>query len=76
MTRPSEQMIAILSGTMQPYEADEAVQSWLRLPVYNMAVRVLSFGTKEARRAELERIKGELVRVMVEAECNRIYRVK
>lgn len=73
MARPSQQMSAILSGTMPPSEADDAVQSWLRLPVYNMAVRVLSFATKEARRLELERIKGDSVRVMVEKKAKELW---
>lgn len=73
MARPSEQMKAILSGTMPPSEADESVQSWLRLPVYNMAVRVLSFGTKEARRVALLMVCGDEIRAMVEEKAKELW---
>lgn len=72
--RPSAQLAAILSGQMQPSDADEAVQSWLRLSVYNMAKSVLLL-PKDARRAQLDGIT-EGLRGMVESECKRIYRGK
>lgn len=74
MSRPSEQMTAIMSGNLDPSKADKAVQSWLRLPVYNMALRVLRHGTKEARRAALDGIVGGGLRAIVEEECLRIFR--
>lgn len=70
--RPSAQLAAILSGQMQPSDADEAVQSWLRLSVYNMAKSVLML-PKDQRRAQLDGIT-EGLRGMVESECKRIYR--
>lgn len=74
MARPSQQMSDILSGKLEPGEADQAVQSWLRLPVYNMALRVLRHGTKEERRAALDGIVGGGLRAIVEEECLRIFR--
>ncbi len=73
MARPSQQMSDILSGKLEPCEADQAVQSWLRLPVYKMALRVLAL-PKDQRRAELDRIVGGGLRLDVEKECLRIYR--
>ena len=67
-------MSDILSGKLEPCDADHAVQSWLRLPVYNMALRVLRHSTKEARRAALDGIVGGGLRGIVEEECFRIYR--
>lgn len=69
--RPSAQLAAILSGQMQPSDADDAVQSWLRLSVYQMAKSVLRL-PKEARRAQLDGIT-EGLRGMVESEVIRIH---
>ena len=69
--RPSEQLAAILSGKMLPSEADDAVQSWLRLSVYNLAKQVLLL-PKDARRARLDRVTTGL-RGMVEDETIRIH---
>jgi len=70
--RPSEQLAAILSGKMLPSEADDAVQSWLRLSVYNLAREVLLF-PKDARRAQLDRVTIRL-RGMVEDETIRLHK--
>ena len=72
--RPSAQLAAILYGQMQPSEADEAVQSWLRLSVYQMAKSVLRM-PKEARRAQLDGITEGLLG-MVEDEAIRLHKVK
>lgn len=70
--KPSEQLAAILSGKMLPSEADDAVKSWLRLSVYNLAREVLRL-PKDARRERLDRVAIGL-RGMVEDECKRIYK--
>ena len=69
--RPSAQLAAILSGEILPSEADEAVQSWLRLSVYNMAKSVLRL-PKDKRRAQLDGIT-EGLRWMVESEAIRLH---
>ena len=69
--KPSEQLAAILSGKMLPSEADDAVQSWLRLSVYNLAKQVLLL-PKDARRSQLDRVTIGL-RGMVEDETRRIH---
>ena len=68
---PSAQLAAVLSGQMQPSEADEAVQSWLSLSVYSMAKSVLLL-PKDQRRAQLDGIT-EGLRGMVESEVIRIH---
>lgn len=68
---PSAQLAAILSGEILPSEADAAVQSWLRLSVYNMAKSVLRL-PKDQRRAQLDGIT-EGLRGMVESEALRIH---
>lgn len=70
--RPSEQLASILSGKMLPSEADDAVQSWLRLSVYNLAKQVLLL-PKDARRARLDRVTIGL-RGMVEDETIRLHK--
>lgn len=72
--KPSEQLAAILSGKMLPSEADDAVQSWLRLSVYNLAREVLLL-PKDARRAQLDRVTIGL-RGMVEYETIRLHGLK
>ena len=72
--RPSEQLSAILSGKMLPSEADDAVQSWLRLSVYNLARGVLLL-PKDARRAQLDKVTSGL-RGMVEDETIRLHGMK
>ena len=60
--RPSSQMQKVISGKMQPEDCDEAVQSWLRLPVYHEASRILSLPF-DRRAAEIEKHKlSELVK--------------
>jgi len=64
-----------LTGKTSIYLADPSVQSWARLPIYNMACAILALPDKETRREELRRVP-ELLRDTVEAEVMRVWELR
>jgi len=66
---------SILEGRTRLGDAPLAVQSWARLPIYNMACAILELPTKETRREELRRVP-ELLRDVVEAEVMRVWELR
>ena len=68
--RPSRQLHGVISGTIAPKECTQAVQSWLRFPVYLRAVSVLKLPFDQRREA-LDKVP-DTWRGMVEAECVRV----
>lgn len=72
MVKPSAQLKAILEG--RESKADDAVMSWLRLPVHLRAVSVLKLPFDQRREA-LDSVP-DTWRGMVEAECIRVYKLQ
>jgi hypothetical protein len=66
---------SILEGRTRLGDAPQAVQSWARLPIYNMACAILELPTKETRREELRRVP-ELLRDTIEAEVMRVWELR
>ena len=66
---------SILEGRTRLGDAPQAVQSWARLPIYNMACAILELPTKETRREELRRVP-ELLRDVIEAEVMRVWSLR
>jgi len=72
--RPSHQLSAVITGSMDASDCDDAVMSWLRFPVYQRAVSVLKLPFDQRREA-LDRVP-DTWRGMVEAECVRVYKLE
>ena len=72
--RPSHQLSAVITGSMDASDCDDAVMSWLRFPVYLRAVSVLKLPFDQRREA-LDRVP-DTWRGMVEAECVRVYKLE
>ena len=75
MDKPADLMSQVMAGTADYNFLPAALQSAIRLPIYNRACAVLSEPTKDARRAKLDN-EAESVRGLVEAEAIRLYKLR
>ena len=72
--RPSHQLSAVINGSMDAADCDQAVRSQLRFEVYRRAVQVLDLPFA-SRRAALDSVPSTW-RAMVETECVRVYKLQ
>jgi len=68
--RPSHQLSAVITGSMDAADCDESVRSWLRFIVYQRAISVLKLPFDQRREA-LDSVP-DTWRGMVEVECVRV----
>lgn len=73
MPKPVSQKLAdLMEGRTEWDDADEAIRSWARLPIYNVAEQILKM-PKEKRRAAIDRAPVS-VRPHLEAEIMRLWK--
>lgn len=70
--RPSDQLAALLSGTVEWDDAPAAIRSWARFEIYKAAKQIVAAPDKGARRNMLGRIPKS-VRPHVESEVKRLW---
>jgi len=70
--KPSINIQAALDGAVSVSSLSKAEQSAIRLPVYIMAVMVLSLPSKQARRDKLATLPSD-IKELVEKEAKRIW---
>ena len=75
MDKPTDLISQVMAGTADYNFLPAALQSAIRLPIYNRACSVLAEPNKEARRAKLDS-EAESVRALVETEALRIYKLR
>ena len=75
MVSSQQQIENVLAGTADYNFLPIALQSAIRLPIYNLACNVLAQPTQAARRAVLDSMP-DMVRDLVEAEALRLHKLR
>lgn len=70
--KPSNQIKAALEGAVSLDELEPAIKSALRLPVYNIACKVLNLPSNDMKREEIEK-HPDAIQALIRLECRRVY---
>jgi hypothetical protein len=73
--KPSQKLEALLMGRVAWEDADDAIRSWARKPIFDAAKQILAEPEKGARRNMLGRIPAA-IRPHVEAEVKRLWALR
>jgi len=71
----TDQIARVLAGEEEYKSLPDALQSAIRLPIYNLACNVLAQPTQAARRAVLDSMP-DMVRDLVETEALRLHKLR